>query len=238
MENKPNVSKVNMDSIPPELREKLTPRKKEEQVFKGTQNTPEKKTFQSRETPKSEKPPVEKKTELTEKEAIKEIIRLSTKHLSKSKAKTIADIIDQSEDFASQLGIKFTDDDIELLFFKGDVTKEIDIFKNGRFFAEMKTLTLGEREEAVRIYSEYIKKDDSLVHTNEGFNRFKTKCLVAQSIVSVNGEPAPATLLEKINYLSSLNDWVYEHLVSRFNLLTLAVNEVITANVDDTVKKY
>lgn len=253
MENKEFTSApVDMASLPPEIRAKMLNRKtinhpgsfvkpdipetqKTEYGVggKAPENKKQTKSAEIAKTKDEEKQTTSTK-EKTEFESINDLATLGEKCLSAVKYQKLLDLINEKDDVAGQLGISFDDDDLSVLLFKGEVEKDVDIFKNGKLIVKFKSLTQGEREQVEKLKSQAIRKDDDEVLTRFGQDKFLAKRYLASSIVSVNGEKVGTTIEEKLKYLSSQSDWTYNYILTAYNLFVLAVGEIFRA---DTLKK-
>lgn len=242
-------SPVDLSTLPAELAEKLTPKKRTldhpgsfkkidpelaAKVGSGVgSKAPENAKFAP---PKIEDDEPKKKgsdSDLKQK-LIDDMLNIAEKTLTEFKYKRINDIVHEPDDIAGQLGIKFTEDDIEEYLFKNEIAKDIDVLKNGRVVVTLKTLKKRERDEIEVLLNKAQKLTDDEVATQRGINNFRQKRLIATSLQAINGNSIGTILEDKLNYLGSLSDWIYEHLVDAFNLYIFAVNEAIT---DKAIKK-
>ena len=162
-----------------------------------------------------------------------DLTELAKKVLSPAKLRRFLVLLDQPDDVAAQLGIEFSDSDIEKLLFSG-LSKEIDILKTGKVMATLRTLTKGDRDTVETLVKKAIKEEEDEVATKGGIDNFRAIRLLATSVEKINGESIGHSLDEKVNYLKGLNDWVYEHLITAFNLFSFATNEALT---DSRIKK-
>ena len=105
--------------------------------------------------------------------------------------------------------------------------KSVNVLKNGKLNVVLKSLKKSEREKVDVMCNTAIKDSDILVHTQGGLDRYRSKRLLAMSIVEVDKERI-AGFEAAMRYLESTSDWVYEHLISTFNLYVLAVGDALT----------
>jgi hypothetical protein len=150
-----------------------------------------------------------------------------------SKYKRILAIVEEPDSFCKRLGIKITADDIDMLLFKGDIEKEIKVLKSGKYNVVLKSLTKKERDQVDQLVGKARDEKSAEVFTQGGVDNYRSIRLLAFSLISVNGSKIEGSLEEKVLYIKQLSDWIYEHLVTTFNMFVFAVNEALT---DDNLK--
>ena len=172
----------------------------------------------------------EKKALAKKREEEDNFVIAAEKVLSAHKFKKLMYIMREPDDLQELLGIKFDDTDLDKIIFKGEISKEIDVLKNGKYMAVFKTLNRKERNDIEKMVARAVKDGNDMMTTIESKDAFKNERLLAYSVQSVNGESIGTTIEEKIQYLGTQNEWVYQYLINTFNMFTFAVGELLDAD--------
>jgi hypothetical protein len=149
--------------------------------------------------------------------------------MEEKKEKTRDEIIkEEIKVLEKELGVSISDSDVDSYLFKGYVEKEIDVIaKKSKVI--IKTLVVRERLEVESELSKKSTENPSI--TNQAYEHYRSIFIMSKAMIAFNGKPIGDN---KITFIESLGEVLFELLTVKYNKLTQLIALVIR---EDVIKK-
>ena len=128
----------------------------------------------------------------------------------------------EAMDYAKELGIEFSDKDVDQYLWKGCVEKKVEIIP-GKYTVTLKSLTQKDQDLITEKLEEAMEKKVKGLSLKDGYTAYRTRLMLAIAVQAVNGEPMATDFDEKMDYISNQGEWIFVRLSEVYNMYVLAL---------------
>jgi len=146
------------------------------------------------------------------------------KKLQKKNEEEAPKVMDpEAIDYVKELGIEFSDADVDQYIWKGYVDKTMDVIPD-KLTVTLRSLTQKDQDFITEKLEEAMeKKIVKGLTLKDGYASYRTKWMLAISVQAINNEPLVIDLDEKFDYIASKGEWIFVRLSEIYNMYVLAL---------------